>query len=132
MTGGGNAVTEDNGASGGRTTAGGEVSNCTVVCLDPESGGCVESPLPLSARRVPDSEGSSWVLTFACTSEIGDRLLHVFSGRCLHGASKELNRERADTPAPTTWPLGVTAFRLFVLSQPPVSHDRGLTKLDKI
>ena len=45
--------------------------------------------------------------------------------------ANEPDAERADIPAFTSWPLGVTAFKLFVFSQPPVSRDKGLTMLEK-
>ena len=45
--------------------------------------------------------------------------------------STENNTERADTRAFTSWPLGVAAFKLFVFSQPSISRDKGLIKLDK-
>ena len=36
--------------------------------------------------------------------------------------------ERVDIPAPITWLLGITAFKLFVISQPSVLHNNGLMK----
>ena len=41
---------------------------------------------------------------------------------------KEVDTERAGSPALTSWPLRVAAFQLFVLSQPSVLCDKGLTK----
>ena len=39
-----------------------------------------------------------------------------------------LDTERVNTPAVTSWPLGITASKLSVFNQPSVSHDNGLTR----
>ena len=41
---------------------------------------------------------------------------------------KELYTKGADTRAPTSWPLRVAAFKLFVFGQPPVSRDKEMIK----
>ena len=43
----------------------------------------------------------------------------------------ELDTERADAPALTSWLLRVATFKLFMSNQPSVSHDKSFAKLDK-
>ena len=61
-------------------------------------------------------------------------ILNISFALSEHGAKlsfewhQKADTVRADTRAATTWPLGVAAFKLFVLIQPSVSCDKGWTK----